>query len=86
MDGCRELADVCETLHTDEHNNGTNTKFVQLDSRNVLAISDDASHTIATVGCEDLIVVHTEDVTLVCPRSEAERIKQLTEIIDETLK
>jgi mannose-1-phosphate guanylyltransferase len=34
-------------------------------------------HLIATLGAEDLVIVHTADATLVCPRSEAMRLKEL---------
>ena len=37
----------------------------------------DGQHTTVLLGCEDLIVVQVEDATLVCPRSEAERIKDV---------
>lgn len=40
-------------------------------------IVSDQDHLVALVGCDDLIVVHTDDATLVCPRSEAQRIKDL---------
>ena len=40
-------------------------------------VSEDPSHLVATVGCEDLVIVHTADATLVCPRAEAERVKEL---------
>jgi mannose-1-phosphate guanylyltransferase len=40
-------------------------------------VSDDPAHLIATVGCEDLVIVHTADATLVMPRAEAERVKDL---------
>ena len=63
-----------------------NTRTTHLDSHNVLAVSDDPSHTIATIGCRDLIVVHTEDVTLVCPIDQAERVKDLAEGAEEDLK
>jgi mannose-1-phosphate guanylyltransferase len=48
-----------------------------LDSRNTLAVSTDPSHLIACFGCEDMVIVHTEDVTLVCPKSKVEEIKAL---------
>jgi mannose-1-phosphate guanylyltransferase len=76
-----------ETLPShDASNNRTNSKAAHLDSRNVLAISDDPSHTIATVDCEDLIIVHTTDATLVCKRESAERIKDVAQRIDESLQ
>jgi mannose-1-phosphate guanylyltransferase len=66
-----------ETLDADDRGNRTNTKTLHLDSSNVLAVSDDPNHTITTIGCEDLIIVHTSDATLVCPRSAAQRVKEM---------
>lgn len=39
----------------------------------------ETGHLIAAVGVEDLIVVHSPDATLICRRSEAQRIKDLVE-------
>lgn len=64
-----------ETLPADAAGNRANTPTLHLGSSNVLAVSDDPSHTIATIGCRDLIVVRTKDVTLICPSSEAQRVK-----------
>lgn len=75
-----------ETLSHDTHENASNTKTLHLNSRNVLAVSDDPTHTIATIGCDDLIVVHTKDVTLVCPRDQDQRVREIAEMADETLR
>ncbi|MEZ5276256.1 MAG: sugar phosphate nucleotidyltransferase [Opitutaceae bacterium] len=34
-------------------------------------------HLVALIGCDDLVVIHTADATLVCPRGESQRIKDL---------
>jgi mannose-1-phosphate guanylyltransferase len=75
-----------ETLKPDSAENRGNAKAAHVDSRNVLAVSDDPDHTIATVDCQDLIIVHTKDATLVCPRNSAERIKDLAQRVDESLQ
>jgi mannose-1-phosphate guanylyltransferase len=75
-----------ETLHEDPHGNRTNCRTHHLDSHDVVTVSEDADHTIATIGCRDLIVVHTSDTTLVCPASEAERVKDLAGQVDEELQ
>jgi mannose-1-phosphate guanylyltransferase len=75
-----------ETLPPDVQGNRANTRTSHLDSKNVLAVSDDPKHTIATVDCEDLIIVHTRDATLVCPRASAERIKELAQRVDVDLR
>ena len=75
-----------ETLKPDLDANRTNARAAHLDSHGVLAISEDPHHTITTIGCQDLIIVHTADATLVCPASQAERIKELVERVDPRLR
>jgi mannose-1-phosphate guanylyltransferase len=48
-----------------------------VESRDCLVVSGDGSHVVALMGCQDLVVVHTADATLVCPRSRAEDVKKL---------
>ena len=62
----------------DENGNTIDGRFVGTDSRNnIVRTSDD--HLIAALGVEDLIIVHTEDVTLVARKDDSERIKELLE-------
>ncbi|MFW5653810.1 MAG: mannose-1-phosphate guanylyltransferase [Planctomycetota bacterium] len=42
---------------------------------NVLAVSSLQGHQLALIGCSDLIVVQTADATLICPRDQAQAIK-----------
>jgi mannose-1-phosphate guanylyltransferase len=46
-----------------------------------LVVSSDPKHLIAAVGCQDLIIVHTPDATLVCRKDQAEAIKALQQQI-----
>ncbi|MCJ7543785.1 MAG: mannose-1-phosphate guanylyltransferase [Phycisphaerae bacterium] len=51
-----------------------------LDSfRNVIVTEDD--HLLAMVGIDDCIVVHSPDATLVCNKSDSQRLKELVELI-----
>jgi mannose-1-phosphate guanylyltransferase len=75
-----------ETLVEDDHGNRSNTRTSHLDSRAVVAVSEDPDHTIATIGCDNLVIVHTRDATLVCPASQSERVKLLAERVDEALR
>ena len=52
-------------------------RSVLQDSSRVLVVSDVPGHLLAVVGCEDLIVIHTRDATLVCRTDQAESIKRL---------
>lgn len=66
-----------ETLPPDLQGNRANCPVVHLGSRDVLAVSDDPSHTIATIGLDGVIVVRTRDATLVCRAADAERVKDM---------
>lgn len=54
-----------------------------LQSSNNILLSRDPQHLIAVLGANDLIVVHTPDATLVCPRSQAAHLKQLVNSISQ---
>jgi mannose-1-phosphate guanylyltransferase len=40
-------------------------------------VSHDPDHLISTIGINDTIIVHTKDVTLVCPKDQAQRVKEM---------
>ncbi len=57
-----------------------------LDVKDSIIVSEVPGHTIALVGCTEMIVVHTGDATLICPVSEAQRVKDLASAVDEHLR
>ncbi|SFL92864.1 mannose-1-phosphate guanylyltransferase [Geodermatophilus ruber] len=65
------------TLEGDGAGNALRGLTVLLDSARNVVLSDDPEHLVALVGVRDSVVVHTADVTLVCPIGDAERVKQL---------
>ncbi|MGY1592653.1 mannose-1-phosphate guanylyltransferase [Geodermatophilus sp. SYSU D00708] len=56
---------------------------VILDGAGNIVFSDDPDHLVALVGVRDSVVVHTADVTMVCPVADAERVKQLLAAVEE---
>ena len=68
---------LAHTLAPDEAGNATRGLTVLLDSSGNVVLSDDPDHLIALVGVRDSVVVHTADVTMVCPVGDAERVKAL---------
>jgi mannose-1-phosphate guanylyltransferase len=55
---------------------------VVLDSaRNVIVSEDD--HLLAIVGMDDCIVVRSRDATLVCNKSDSQRLKELVDMIEQ---
>jgi mannose-1-phosphate guanylyltransferase len=67
---------LAETLETVD-GNAVRGMAVTLDGAGNIVFSDDPDHLVALVGVRDSVVVHTGDVTMVCPVTEAERVKQL---------
>jgi mannose-1-phosphate guanylyltransferase len=45
-----------------------------------------ADHLVALIGCDDLIVVHTADATLVCRKEDAQNVKKLVKRLEEDSK
>ncbi len=54
-----------------------------IDTKNCLLASSEPGHLITTIGCENLLVLHTPNATLVCAADQAERIKDIHKIVGE---
>jgi mannose-1-phosphate guanylyltransferase len=75
---------LAETLGVDEHENATDAKTsVFIDSDDNIVISSDPEHLISTIGVSDMIIVHTKDATMICPKREAQRVKELVGKVKE---
>lgn len=68
-----------QVLEADADGNRSNAHWTNVASSGCLVLSDDPTHVIATVGCQDLVIVHTKDATLVCPLSMSEKVKEAAE-------
>lgn len=73
------LAETCP--HDEQGNALAAERTLLLDTRGTLAASSDPKHLIATIGCENLVIVHTPEATLVCRADCADAIKSLHEQI-----
>ena len=65
----------------DEDGNVIRGEHTGVDTRNCIVVSRD--HLVATVGIEDMIVVHTGDATLICPKDRAEEVRDLVQRLAE---
>ena len=80
-----------ETLASDASGNRrggvlSEQNTVLINSKNNLVVSSDPAHTISLLGCEDLVVVHTPDATLIMPRDKAEDLKLVHASLQPRLK
>jgi len=70
------------TVTGDDSNNrvasiADGTHAIAHDSKGNLIVNDEQGHSIALLGCEGLVVVHTKDATLIMPAAKAESLKDL---------
>jgi mannose-1-phosphate guanylyltransferase len=77
-----------ETVAADDRGNRitAGTAHTDLDSRNLVVFSDDPGHRICTIGCEDLVIVHTKDATLICRADQAQNVKDMAGLVPEHLR
>ncbi|CCG04954.1 mannose-1-phosphate guanylyltransferase [Blastococcus saxobsidens] len=73
---------LAHTLDGDGAGNAVHGMAVLLDSAGNVVFSDDPEHLVALIGVRDSVVVHTADVTMVCPVADAERVKQLLAAVE----
>ena len=71
------------TVEADAQGNRVRATWTNQGSKNCLVVSDDPSHVVATVGCDNMIVIHTKDATLVCRSDLAEQVKGVASKVPE---
>lgn len=86
-----------ETITPDKQGNRVSgpAETVMLGCKNTLVVSGDGGlasgtqdtrHTIALLGCENLVVVHTPDATLIMPKDKAQELKDVHAQVRPELK
>jgi len=66
-----------DLMEKDKHGNAIGGRVEDMDSRNCLIFAQ--NRLVATIGLEDLIVVDTDDASLVCHRDRVQDVKHLVE-------
>lgn len=78
------FAALADVISADPNNNIVVAKTSEvLDCRNSIVVTEDKDHLLALVGMDNVIVAHSRDATLVCPISQAHRLKELLEKIKD---
>jgi mannose-1-phosphate guanylyltransferase len=76
-------ASLLDILEGDDEGNVIQGNTLALDTRRTLIRSEfGGGRLIAAIGLEDMIVVDTPDVLLVCPRSRAEQVRELVKRLE----
>jgi mannose-1-phosphate guanylyltransferase len=70
---------MSRTREQDEHGNVVEGAAILLESSDCVVLSEDPSVTIGALGLRDMVIVATRDAVLVCPKSEAQRVRLLAQ-------
>ncbi len=62
----------------------TGGNHIGLDTHNSLVFQAEKGRLIVTIGVSDLVVVDTGDVTLVCQRDQAQKVRQVVSLLKKT--
>ncbi len=74
--------EVADHLPTDDHGNAIRGNLHVLDAKNNVVISE--GRLTALIGVDDLIVVHTDEATLICPKDRAQDVKAIVTALRES--
>ena len=76
------FAALADIISSDQNNNIVVAGHSELlDSKNNIVVTEDEGHLIAVIGLENMVVAHSPDATLVCHIDEAQRLKELLELV-----
>lgn len=71
-----------DVLPADENGNIVHgCELIDLDTRNTLAYNSAGHGLIVTIGVEDLVIVSTGDVLLVCQKDQAQRVRDVVKLL-----
>jgi mannose-1-phosphate guanylyltransferase len=69
-------------LKADKHGNFARGDAITIDSRNNI-VDNDGRGVIVLAGVNDLLVVRTDDVVLIVPRKQAEKVREVVERLEQ---
>ena len=76
------FAALADFISSDQDNNIVVAGVSELlDCKNNIIVTEDKGHLIAAIGLENMVVAHTPDATLVCHIDQAQRLKELLDLI-----
>ncbi len=73
---------MARLLPPDEHGNTVEGPYLPIDSSGMIVRTNE-DHLVVTIGTKDMIVVHTSDATLVAPKSQEERVREVVQQLSE---
>ncbi len=78
------FAALADIVSSDENNNIVVAGHNELlDCSNSIFVTEEKGHLIAAIGIDNIVVAHSPDATLICHADQAQRIKELLELIEK---
>lgn len=72
---------VLTLLQKDDNGNAIFGDVVKVDTKNCIIRSN--SKLVATIGCEDLVIIETDNVILVCKKNRSQDVKKIVSLLHE---
>lgn len=72
---------LARSMGADDDGNTLKGRVVAIDAADCMVVNEDDDRVVGVVGIEGLVVVATKDAVLVCPKTEAQRVKQIAEMV-----
>ncbi len=70
-----------EVAEKNEAGNVVTGRVIDIESKHTIVYAD--RRVVATIGLQDMVVVDTPDATLVCPKSRAQDVRQIVDILKQ---
>ena len=80
------LAENVGVVDSDNNTVSAKTMFAGCDAAGNIIINNSPRHLVAAIDIDDLVIVHTDDATLICPKGKTDKLKTLLEKIDKEYK
>jgi mannose-1-phosphate guanylyltransferase len=78
------FAALADIVKSDKNNNIVVAGQSELlECKSSILVTEDEGHLVAAIGLDNMVVAHSPDATLVCPISQAHRLKDLLELIEQ---
>lgn len=75
---------LVDIISRDKNNNTVISDTNELlNCKNNIIVTEDKGHLIAAIGLQNIVVAHSPDATLVCPIDQADKLKELLELIQQ---
>lgn len=68
-------------MERNEDGNAVKGEYIGIDSKNNLIISD---RLVTTIGVKDMAIIETKDAVLVCPRKDAQKVRDIVKKLKES--